>query len=120
MLQSVDRRNQYPEPDNEDVQFDTGDGTVPYLSARPTFLPENTPVLVSPEDWGYWEQFHLRWFSGLHGLLCRMNRVVKLSAAFLNGEGGRKAPAHPGIQGRPPIGVDESDWDPPFEGLRVE
>ena len=116
-LRSADRRNQYPDPDNDDVQFDTGDGTVPYLSALPTFLPDETPVLVSPDDWGYWEQGLIRWFTGLHGLLPRMNRVIKLSAAFLNGEAGQKAQAHAGIQGRPPIGMDPDDWDPPFVGL---
>ena len=49
-----------------------------------------------------------------------MNRVIKLSVAFLDADRAQKAPAHAGIRGRPPIGVSEGAWDPPFTGLKAD
>ncbi len=127
VLSSRDRKNGYPVPVVEGGKVvedleETGDGTVPYRAAVPPFLDPTRLVCVSPEDFGYWElrdRFLGRHVANLHGLLPAMNRVIKLSAAFLMGERGRPAPAHPGLRGRRSPGCWKTGepWRPPFLGL---
>lgn len=120
-LRGSDRTDRYDaDAADKKARRDTGDGTVPYVSAMPTFLPGSKPVLVTPDDWGYWENALPRPFSNLHSLMPAMNRVIKLTAAFLDGDPGAKAGAHAGIRGRAPIGVDVGSWDPPFLDLEPE
>lgn len=126
VLRSMGRKNGYPEvPDDRvgEVTFvDTGDGTVPYWSAAPPFLDKNRLVAVSDDDFGYWElgdRVLERWAANLHSMLPSMNRVIKLTAAFLQAEEGEKGRAHDGIKGRrvpdlPPQVI----WDPPLRDLQ--
>lgn len=127
VLSSRHRKNGYPMPVVEggavleDLE-ETGDGTVCYRAAVPPFLDPCCLVCVSPDDFGYWEvrdRFLGRHVANLHGLLPAMNRVIKLSAAFLMGDAGRPAPAHAGLRGRRSPGCWKSGgkWSPPFHGL---
>lgn len=128
-LASVDRKNGYPLPELRDGAItadltDTGDGTVPYLAARPPFVPHEALVCVATDDFGYWEigDRLLRKFTNLHSMLPAMNRVEKLCAAFLDAEQGQRATAHPGIKGRRPPRILQTGeaWAPPFVQLEEE
>lgn len=128
-LTSVHRRNGYPMPDLApgggiaSGLEDTGDGTVPYWAAVPTFIPRRRLVAISKDDIGYWEILN-RLLEGpatnLHGILPRMTRVIKLCAAFLDSDTGKRASAHPGIRGRRAPDAVSEPWDPPFAGLKEE
>lgn len=128
-LASVDRKNGYPLPELRDGRItadltDTGDGTVPYLAARPPFVPHEALVCVATDDFGYWEigDRLLRRITNLHSMLPAMNRVVKLCAAFLDSEQGQRASSHSGIRGRrsPETLRTGREWSPPFVGLEEE
>jgi pimeloyl-ACP methyl ester carboxylesterase len=128
-LASVDRKNGYPLPELRDGRVtadltDTGDGTVPYLAARPPFVPHEALVCVAADDFGYWEigDRLLRRFTNLHSMLPAMNRVVKLCGAFLDAEQGQRASSHPGLQARrsPECLRLGTEWAPPFVGLDEE
>jgi len=128
-LTSLHRKNGYPMPQIEGGTVtagltDTGDGTVPYWAAVPSFLDPGKLVCVSSDDFGYWELADrlIGWKTNLHSMLPAMNRVIKLSAAFLQSDEGRKARGHPGIRGRRAPGCLASgqSWDPPFVGLEEE
>jgi pimeloyl-ACP methyl ester carboxylesterase len=128
-LASVDRKNGYPLPELRNGVVtadltDTGDGTVPYLAARPPFVPHEALVCVATDDFGYWEIADrlLRRFTNLHSMLPAMNRVTKLCGAFLDAEQGQRASAHPGLQGRrsPECLRLGTEWAPPFVGLEEE
>ncbi len=131
-LRSTDRKNGYPPGSKnagDDVAArpqDTGDGTVPYEAAVPTFLGAENVVGLSGEDFGYWEvrdRILARGIAGrsvsLHSLLPAMNVVEKLVVCHLKGDGGGKGTAHRGVWGRraPDVGP-EASWKPPLEGLR--
>jgi pimeloyl-ACP methyl ester carboxylesterase len=126
VLRSLGRRNGYPEP-QIDAQgnvtaalHDTGDGTVPYWAASPPFLVPESLIAVSDDDFGYWElrDRALERFTNLHGLMPSMNRVIKLTAAFLKAEKGEKGRAHDGIRGRrAPDVPPQAKWDPPIRAL---
>jgi len=132
-LSSLHRKNGYPMPElapGEDGQsvvtadlFDTGDGTVPYWAAVPTFIDRNRLIAVATDDLGYWEILNRALegpLTNLHGILPAMNRVIKLCARFLDSDAGQRASAHPGIQGRRAPDALDGDWMPPFVGLREE
>lgn len=98
----------------------TGDGTVPYLGAKPRFIPIEQLVCVSPKEFGYWEigDRLLNAAIGLHGMLPKMNRVHRLVASHLLG---LKNEELRDLKARPapdlPAGVK---WAPPIEGLETE
>lgn len=122
ILSSLQRKNGYPKPGDGARLEDTGDGTVPYWAARPPFLDVDKLIAVSDDDFGYWEELGNRlierWASNLHGMLPAMNRVLKLTVAFLESESGRKGSAHDGLKGRRAPDLDpDADWDPPIAGL---
>jgi pimeloyl-ACP methyl ester carboxylesterase len=126
VLRSLGRKNGYPEPTTDThgnvtaALQDTGDGTVPFWAATPPFLPSESLIAVSDEDFGYWELRDrlLERVSNLHGLLPSMNRVIKLTAAFLKAEEGEKGRAHDGIRGRrAPDVAPKAKWDPPIRAL---
>jgi len=89
----------------------TGDGTVPYEGAIPPFLTEDNLVLVTPDDYGFWEvqDKFLTEVGGFHGILPCMNMLHRLLIRFFkdnaedkyNNTWGRRAPG-------------SSTWDPPF------
>ncbi len=116
-LRSVDRDDLWT-PDNSVRTTRTGDGTVPYLGARPAFLPDDRLVCVSDDDFGYWELgdrvLEGALGVGLHAMLPKMNVVQKLIVCHLtSGE------AHAGVWGRraPDLPL-EAPWRPPIAGLR--
>jgi pimeloyl-ACP methyl ester carboxylesterase len=128
-LDREERKNGYPKGPRDDVAsneenelpWETGDGTVPYAGARASFIGADNIVCVCDADFGYWE-IRDRLLEGplvtLHGLLPAMSLVQKLVAAHLKGQAGRKAGATPGIRGRrAPDLARTAKWDPPIAGL---
>ncbi|MBB4314349.1 esterase/lipase family protein [Roseospira marina] len=111
VLTSDDRRNTWPNG------TDTGDGTVPFLGAEPSFLDRANLVCVTPDDYGYWEledKALTRFGGGFHGILPNMNMLHRLIVRFVTG-----APdPHQKTWGRPAPGVRPDAWDPPIPGLR--
>lgn len=87
----------------------TGDGTVPFLGAAPTFLPREQLVCVRPDDLGYWEVADraLLAVAGFHALLPKLNLVHRLIACHLMEE------KRKGTWGWRPPGVTSAVWDPP-------
>ncbi|MGD2070608.1 MAG: hypothetical protein PVI57_18185 [Gemmatimonadota bacterium] len=126
-LGSSARKNGYPVPPrDEEGRFrmkiwETGDGTVPYLGARCSFVPLAKVIAVSDDDFGYWELGDrlVKRLAGLHGMLPEMNLVRKLVVAHLKAEAGQPGRAHPGVWGRrAPDLAFNADWEPPIRGLR--
>ena len=101
--------------------WETGDGTVPYPGAKPTFLPLEKLVCVSGEEFGYWEVRDkvLNAGAGFHGILPKMNLAHKLVVAHLKAPKGERGRAHDGLRGRraPDLAVNV-EWEPPLEGLK--
>ncbi|MGH7482104.1 MAG: lipase family alpha/beta hydrolase [Longimicrobiales bacterium] len=126
-LDSAQRRNGYPggrrSPDDGVVEqpWETGDGTVPYFGAKPSFIDAARIVALCDADFGYWELRDrvLQGVAGLHGMLPTMNVVPKLIAAHLHGKAGQPGRAHAGLWGRraPDLPPGEA-WRPPIRGLR--
>jgi hypothetical protein len=95
------------------TQVETGDGTVPYLGACPTFLKTEQLVCVCPDDYGFWEVADkgLSAAAGFHPMIMNMNLVQRLVTSFLKGS------AQGEIWGRPAPGVSSGAWMPPIQGL---
>ena len=113
-LRSRDRMNDRNDTD-EKRRVRTGDGTVPFQAAIPTFLPLERIVCLRPWDFGYWELRDrlLRNVAGFHGTLQTMNLVQRLAAAFLLNEPKRK-----GLGAWRPPGAAHAAWDPPIAKLK--
>jgi pimeloyl-ACP methyl ester carboxylesterase len=114
-LNSGDRLNEWGNTDPNTRQL-TGDGTVHFKSAVPDFLPYESLVCVTPDDYGYWELADVvaAKSAGFHGILPNMNMVHRLLVRHFTGRGdpqdctwGRRAP-----------GVAEGGWRPPVWPLR--
>jgi len=114
-LAGADRDNDWT-PRRTQETTRTGDGTVPYLGARASFIPTNELVCVSGHDFGYWEIADKVLKGplgvGLHGMLPEMNVVQKLIVAHF------KEASHAGVFGRraPDLPLDAA-WKPPIPGL---
>ncbi|HEX3949408.1 MAG TPA: alpha/beta hydrolase [Steroidobacteraceae bacterium] len=110
---SSDRKNEWgqPQPDGEL----TGDGTVPFRGALPKFLPRESLVCVTPDDFGYWEiQDKLTTaIAGFHGILPNMDMLHRLIVAFLTD----RKDKHGNIWGRRAPGVAANAWAPPLAQL---
>lgn len=131
-LRSADRKNGYPSGTtdaNGNITArpaDTGDGTVPYEAAVPSFLGAENLVCLCDDDFGYWEvrdRLLERGVAGhsvaLHSMLPAMNVVEKLVVCHFKGEVGRPGPTHAGVWGRrAPDMAQDGVWDPPLAGLR--
>lgn len=107
---SEDVTNQWPKGKNK---TETGDGTVPYLGAKPAFLDTANLVCVSKGDYGWAEvgDRALAQFGGLHGALPVMNLSHRLiSSHFLGGRVGD-------LWGHTPPDL-EGAWAPPLKGLK--
>lgn len=91
----------------------TGDGTVPYLGARASFIPTEQVVCVTAEDFGFWEVADRALLSiGLHSDLPNMNLVQRLTTCHLKGA------IYGDVWGRrPPDLPAGATWDPPIAGL---
>ena len=111
-LTSGDRLNNWDEPGAEARKL-TGDGTVHFKGAVPKFLPYESLVCVSPEDFGYWEVADkaLSRVAGLHGILPNMNMVHRMLVRHFTGRGDPRG----NTWGRPAPGVSASDWKPPLK-----
>lgn len=111
-LSSSDRRNEWSAADAEARKL-TGDGTVHFNGAVPAFLPYESLVCVTPEDFGYWE---LRdrlttEVAGFHGILPNMDLLHRVLVRYFTGRGDPKE----NTWGRPPPGVAAEDWRPPLD-----
>ncbi|HZT48189.1 MAG TPA: alpha/beta fold hydrolase [Hyphomicrobiaceae bacterium] len=114
-FRSEHRQNKWGDPDPATGRL-TGDGTVPFEGAVPTFLPLQSLVCVKSSDFGYWE-VQDRLFSeiaGFHGIMPNMDMLHRLIVTHLTGRPAR----HANIWGRPAPGV--SDWDPPIPNLETK
>src|SRR5262249_9049138 len=71
---SADRMNEWTSQDQQARRM-TGDGTVPYEGAMPKFLKPENLVVVTPEDYGYWEiqDRATSKIAGFHGILPNMD-----------------------------------------------
>lgn len=95
----------------------TGDGTVPFLGACPTFLETKRIVCVSDKEFDTFE-FLDRSLSGealggLHGIMPKMNLLHRLLTAFFS-----EQYDYNNIKGLPAPGINKTDWLPPIPGLR--
>jgi pimeloyl-ACP methyl ester carboxylesterase len=91
----------------------TGDGTVPYLGARASFIPVEKVVCVSPDDFGYWEVQDklVSRVAGFHGILPNMDMLHRLIVRFFKGE----ADPHGNTWGRRPPDLPAGvEWNPPL------
>lgn len=110
-LSGEDRMDDWTEKDPRQKRL-TGDGTVPYEGAVPKFLAENNLVLVTPDDYGYWElqDRGLTMAAGFHGILPNMNMLHRLIVRFFTGRPDKRK----NTWGRPAPGVGEKEWTPPL------
>lgn len=115
-LRGKDRANEWDDKDPQQKRL-TGDGTVPYEGAVPKFLSEKNLVLVTPDDYGYWEvqDRALTLAAGFHGILPNMNMLHRLIVRFFTD----RSDKHNNTWGRAAPGVDKDAWDPPLK-LRLE
>lgn len=111
-LTSDHRMDKWGQDDTETRKL-TGDGTVHFKGAVPNFLPYESLVCVSPEDYGYWEMADssLTKLAGFHGILPNMNMLHRMLVRFLTGWGDRRK----NTWGRPAPGVSDADWNPPLK-----
>ena len=81
----VDVKNEWVDEAPSQNWRQTGDGTVPFEGAVPPFLSEDQLVLISPDDYGFWEAADkaLTKFGGFHGILPNMNMVQRMVIRFL-------------------------------------
>jgi hypothetical protein len=110
-LRSSDRDNKWdPENDVQDVA--TGDGTVPFPGAMPSFIAAQAMVCVTPDDFGYWEiQDRLTaGVAGFHGILPNMDMLHRLLVRFFTG----RPDTRKNTWGRRAPGVKPGQWDPPL------
>jgi len=107
-LRSSDRMNDWTE---KNPARNTGDGTVPYEGALPKFLAEENLVLVTPDDYGYWEiqDKLMTKVAGFHGILPNMDMIQRLLVRFFTG----RPDAHGNTWGR--RAPDARKWDPPLD-----
>lgn len=114
-LKKSDRKNNWKKGRSPKERRDTGDGTVPFAGAIPPFLKEENLVLVTPDDYGYWEVQDKVFTkaSGFHGILPNMNMLHRMIVRFFTG----KADTRDNTWGRKVPGV--SNWKPPLP-LREE
>lgn len=106
----ADRVNRWSDPVAENRR-ETGDGTVPFAGALPKFLPYESLVCVSPDDFDTWVEIGDRALmkaAGFHGMLPNMNMLHRLIVRFLTG----KPDTRKNTWGRPAPGV--TSWKPPL------
>ncbi|MBU6402789.1 MAG: hypothetical protein KGS61_20910, partial [Verrucomicrobia bacterium] len=113
-LASEDRVNDWS-PAEGAGKTQTGDGTVPYLGAKPPFLTTDQLVCVCADDFGYWELRDGLLEAvgvGLHPRLGVMNLVHRLIVSHLLGAQFGE------VWGRPAPDLGAAPWNPPIPGLR--
>ncbi|MCC7384638.1 MAG: alpha/beta hydrolase [Deltaproteobacteria bacterium] len=119
-LTSEDRANAWGSKKAAEAEL-TGDGTVPFAGAVPTFLPRESLVCVRPADFGYWEVADRAAVAvaGFHPILPKLNLAHRLIASFLLDNRSTKAlpPARNGTWARGAPRVPRDAWSPPIAGL---
>ncbi len=117
-FRTSDRRNLWGSGTSDRDRRLTGDGTVPFNGAVPKFLPYESLVCVSPDDYGYWEigDKVTTSIGGFHGILPNMNMLHRLIVHHFTG----RPDKHGNIWGRRPPGVSDSDWMPPIPKLKAK
>jgi len=110
---SEDRDNKWSSKTQKERVF-TGDGTVPFLGAVPSFLGLENLVCVTPDDFGYWEvQDKLTTqIAGFHGILPNMDMLHRLIVRHLTGS----PDTHENTWGRRAPGV--KTWQPAVQPLK--
>ena len=116
-LSSRDRLNHWRHK-SEATRVLTGDGTVHFKAAVPEFLPYESLVCVSPDDYGYWELAvrATTKLAGFHGILPNMNMLHRLLVRHFTGRGDPRG----NTWGRPAPGVAKENWKPPVWPLRAK
>ncbi len=112
-FRSEDRDNKWGDADPNIARL-TGDGGVPFNGAVPKFLPLESLVCVTPDDFGYWE-VQDRLFAGIagfHSIMSNMDMLHRLIVTHFTDS----APRHDNIWGHPAPGV--TAWTPPIPGLK--
>lgn len=111
---SADRQNNWKSKDQQARRM-TGDGTVPFEGAIPKFLKPENLVVVTPDDYGYWEiqDRAISAVAGFHGILPNMDMVHRLIVAHFTD----RPDTHGNIWGRAAPGVTKKTWDPPVPNL---
>ena len=91
---------------NQNEGLRTGDGTVPFLGACPSFLERERLVGVTPDDFSFWEfkDKTLAKLSGFHGVLPTVNLVQRLVLRHLRDDYSGD------VWGRPVPGVVKPQW----------
>lgn len=88
---------------------------MPYLGARPTFVPVNQIICVADHDFGYWElkdRLLEGVAAGLHASLPLMNLCQRLVVShFLGRQFGK-------VWGRKAPDIRDQPWDPPIDNLK--
>ena len=108
----ADRDNRWSATNPAEQEL-TGDGTVPYRGAVPTFLALENLVCVTPSDFGYWE-IQDRLFTsvaGFHGILPNMDMLHRMLVRHFTGRLDRRQ----NTWGLPAPGVAPREWKPPLE-----
>lgn len=94
----------------------TGDGTVPLSGAIPPFLGREKLVLITPDDYGFWEVKDkvVDSLGGFHGILPNMNLVHRLLIRFFTNQTAANRDKYKNTWGRAmPDSVNK--WDPPIK-----
>jgi pimeloyl-ACP methyl ester carboxylesterase len=115
-LSSEDRMNGWDDGETVGARRQTGDGTVHFLGAVPAFLPYESLVCVTPDDYGYWELVDraATKIGGFHGILPNMNMLHRLIVRHFTGRGDPKE----NTWGRRAPGVSKENWKPPLRPPR--
>lgn len=110
VLRSTDRKNCWKSKKLAERHL-TGDGTVPFKGAQPTFLGLENLVCATPDDYGYWEVQDnvIAKLAGFHGIMPNMNMLHRLIVRHFTG----REDKHGNTWGRRAPGV--RNWEPPME-----
>lgn len=109
--QASDVANLWDPADSGKAWRNTGDGTVPFEGAVPPFLSEDQLVLITPDDYGFWELSDkaLSKVGGFHGILPNMDLIKRILIRFFTNTGDGK---YDNTWGRATPGVQQ--WNPPL------
>ena len=94
----------------------TGDGTVPLQGAIPPFLAREKLILITPQDYGFWEikDKSINALGGFHGILPNMDLVHRLLLRFFTNQSAKRCDKYNNTWGRAlPDAVD--NWNPPVK-----
>lgn len=113
VFRSDDRANDWDEDPGLRTLY-TGDGTVPLAGAIPPFLRPENVIVVTPDDYGYWEvqDRMVSAMAGFHAILPNMDMLHRLIVAHFAG----RPVKYENAWGRSLPGVGRVEW--PVAGMR--